>query len=851
MGGRNRLLNFRHTKAGTLDVTAPDTATLLRSLGRGMNFAPVAASREGQAEEAKPAPASGIVTQKTTQAALDASLTRLSRQSRQMYNDYGLWVLWLGIGMLEWREENGQEVSQAPLLLVPVELRPGRDRRLRLRAAEEQDRVANPALAVRLERMGIDWSPVAEADPAEPEALLATARSIAATQQGWAVRDRVILGLFSSHKEAMYQDLLQNENRILAHPLVRAIALGPDAGLPDDLLAFEPPDLDRIDEIQPPERTPLVLDADATQRRCVAAAMDGRSFVMNGPPGTGKSQTITNIIAALMHAGRSVLFVSEKAAALDVVRNRLAEVGLGDLVLALHSGDTSRKTVATELGRALTHALPGRGAATHELERARELRKALSGYAAAMNEPRQPLNRTPHDVLGRLVRLEQHDAPGLALSLEHRRAVCGLRAEDLRELLTAAHALSRAWRPAVEGAAFVWRGLVGASAPAVLAEAADALAALRVAVERRPFEGGTPAPQTLHEIQATVHTMRQGLPDAAIGTPDAAELPEDMAGQLARLADAWGAAKPGTPDEAFMLFGLTDLIDAAHRPPAHWFDPAELSRARTAGDELRRALATEGAARSAAEDVFTEAVCTAADLPEVARRFAERHRGLFARLSDQYKADREAATRVTREKVWNRKIAARLGQAVAWHQAAAEIGRLAEVHHPLLGRYTPRAAADLVVLEDALATAEHIARLSRSVERRDVLTARLSDGADGGPLPRLLTDGARAALRDWCVVVEQRVERWTAAVGALLSLFDEARRTQLAPDLLGPLDQAEQVITTLRSDPTGPEEWRAYRDAAEVLSRHHVGHLVARAVEDHVPAERFPKRPRRGRQQEP
>ncbi len=143
-----------------------------------------------------------------------------------------------------------------------------------------------------------------------------------------------MLGLFASHREAMCKDLEQNEERILAHPLVRAVALGPDAGLPDDLIGFEPPELDRIDEVQLPERTPLVLDADASQRQCIAAALEHRSFVMSGPPGTGKSQTITNLIAALMHAGRSVLFVSEKAAALDVVRNRLRGVGLGDFVLA-------------------------------------------------------------------------------------------------------------------------------------------------------------------------------------------------------------------------------------------------------------------------------------------------------------------------------------------------------------------------------------------------------------------------------------------------------------------------------------------------------------------------------------
>ncbi|MDT0310183.1 DUF3320 domain-containing protein [Streptomyces sp. DSM 44917] len=838
MGGRNRLLNFRHTKVGTLEITAPQVDGLLRSLGRGADFASLAPPA-ADAAEPKQIPGPGIVTQKATQAALDASLSRLARQSRQMYNDYGLWVLWLGIGMLEWREENAQEASQAPLLLVPVELRPGRDRRLRLHAAEDQDRVANPALGVRLDHMGIDWSPVADADPAEPEAVLAAARSIAATQEGWAVRERAILGLFSSHKEAMYQDLLQNEDRILNHPLMRAIALGPDAGLPGDLIGFEPPDIDRIDELQLPEHAPLVLDADASQRRCVAAALDGRSFVMNGPPGTGKSQTITNIIAALMHAGRSVLFVSEKAAALDVVRNRLREVGLGDLALALHSGDTSRKAVATELDRVLNHTRPVTGAAAYELVRARELREALSGYAAAMNQLRQPLNRTLHDVLGRLVRLEQREAPRLTLPLGYRSTVRGLRAESLHELHTATQALSRAWRPVVEGSAYVWRGLVGASAPAVLAEAADALTALRVAVERRPFAATAAPPRTLHDIRGTIGALRQGLP-ALTEAPRARDLPEDVAGQLARLAEAWEAAKPETPDEMFALLGLTDLIDAPHRPPAHWFDPEGLERARIAAGEFRRALAAEETARSAAEDVFTDEVRGVVDLPAMARRFAEQHRGLFARFSDQYKADREAAARLTRERVWNRKVAARLDQAVAWREAAAEVARLAQTHQSLLGRYTPRTSADLAALDDALATAERAVRQSQRVERRDTLADHLADGADGGPLPRLLADAARAALRDWCAIAEQRAERWAAAAGHLLALFDDARLPQLAPDLLGPLDQAEQVLNALQADPTGPEEWRAYRDAMDVLSRHGVGHLVARAVEDHVPADRFP-----------
>ena len=99
----------------------------------------------------------------------------------------------------------------------------------------------------------------------------------------------------------------------------------------------------------------MVLDADASQRAAIAAALDGRSFVLDGPPGTGKSQTIANMIGAALHAGKTVLFVSEKAAALDVVRDRLAGAGLGAYLLELHSHQAARKQVAASLGQGAGH----------------------------------------------------------------------------------------------------------------------------------------------------------------------------------------------------------------------------------------------------------------------------------------------------------------------------------------------------------------------------------------------------------------------------------------------------------------------------------------------------------------
>ncbi|MFF3686192.1 DUF3320 domain-containing protein [Streptomyces sp. NPDC002187] len=839
MGGRNRLLNFRHTRTASLEITSPGAGALLANLIKGWDFASVAedaADGEGATGDGRVRP--GLVTQKTTQAALDSALYQLRQKSGQMFNDYGLWVLWLGVGMLDWREDGAQESSSAPLILVPVEIRRDSHRRCRLYLADEQDRAHNPALSVKLERIGVDWTPVTAADPTDLPAVLSAARKVAAGLKGWSVDERVVLSLFASHREAMYQDLQQNEEQILGHPLVRAVALGPDADLPGDLIGFEPPELDRIDDVQLPERTPLVLDADASQRQCIAAALDNRSFVMSGPPGTGKSQTITNMIAALMHAGRSVLFVSEKAAALDVVRNRLRGVGLGDFVMALHSGDTSKKAVATELARVLTTEARVTGAAEHELERARKLREELSSYAAAMNETREPLQRTLHDVLGRLVLLEQAGTPQLPLSAKNAKTVRTLSAGALQELAAAAQAISRAWRPAAEGESFAWRGLVGASAHQVVAEVSDALEALKAATGRRPFSATHDEARSVRELQQSVRVLRAGLPDHS-ASPDAA-LPDDVVGQLAELADLFGMPKPEGPEAAFALCELADLTKADHRPPSGWCDAATSREAHSAAEEVREALNEETRARTAAEDVFVEETLQAAELPALAGRFADQHRGLMARFSAQYKADRAAVAALTRNGTWHKSLVGRLEHALAWHNAAAAVTRLADRHTALLGRWTPRTHESLDGLDRALATADRIAELSRDAELRDRIVGRLADGADTDPLPTLLAENVRRSLGTWCAIATGRAERWSRAVGALFELFDADRVTQLSPSLLGTFDQAQQVVDVLLADPHGPDEWYAYRDGLAVLARHGADDLVANAAERAIGPHQLP-----------
>ncbi|GGL77344.1 hypothetical protein GCM10010095_73100 [Streptomyces anthocyanicus] len=490
---RNRLLNYqRRSSSAGMDLVEPGLAGVLEGLSQGCTFSVVrdekpddettgsapaivaktAGSISGARGIDTPASRAGVgggrpgvqlKTSKTTQVEQVRHLRRLALVAREKFNDYGLWVLHLGVGFLDWTPATSAEKSfSSPLVIVPVVLERRRGDSYVLKINTDEEPSLNPALAIKMGELGIEWPRVDQVDHRDIPELLARVRHAVAGVRGWKVTNRVVLDTFNSSKEVMYRDLLDNAARVQASALVRAIGLGADSGIASGTFAFDPVDTDRIDEVQPPENAPLVLDADSSQRQCVAAALEGRSFVMDGPPGTGKSQTITNMIAGLLEQGRTVLFVSEKAAALDVVRNRLGDLGLDDYVLALHSNNMGRKQVAQELGQALQ--APRRtspGSAQADLNRARQLRKELSGYAAAMNEIRPGLDASLHDVLGRISLLDDSHplppAPGFDAA--------AFSAERLGQATVAARQVSRSWRPAAEGTAFSWYGLTATGEP--------------------------------------------------------------------------------------------------------------------------------------------------------------------------------------------------------------------------------------------------------------------------------------------------------------------------------------------------------------------------------------------------
>jgi very-short-patch-repair endonuclease len=544
MSRRNRLLYFKHSASASLEIVSPGAAEVLDKLARStssywnFNYPP-----EDDQSPRPPKDTELVIADKTAKQ-IDNALRQLERKSNQDFVDKGLWVLYLGLGMLNWTEApNYDETAAAPLVLVPVTIaRDSLREPFRLRRTDD-DPVINPALTVKLEAdFDLRLPNLDVFETGGFKTVLDEVAELTKNRKGWSVNERVVLGTFTFQKEAMYRDLLDNEGGIAEHPMVQLLAAGqkaPSAGSFD----FEPVADETLDSRVPPEDLVSVRDANATQRACVIAARDGRSFVMDGPPGTGKSQTITNIIAELLHVGKTVLFVSEKAAALDVVYDRLRESKLEDFVLRLHSHNATRKAVASELGRALT-TRPQASSAFTDARRTElvKRRQALSNYAQAMNEVRQPLGRSLHDVLGEIARL--HRVPQAPIPDGFGRQLSQPR---LTQLLDAAAELGRAWGPVLRGERFLWRDLRDTS-----------MSASRQSELERMLNNTRSALRELHERT------------------------EAIDGEL-------GVGWYESPEDASKLLDLVTLLDDRPTIPVTWLTQADMSAINQRCSELSEA----------------------------------------------------------------------------------------------------------------------------------------------------------------------------------------------------------------------------------------------------------------------
>ncbi len=346
---------------------------------------------------------------------LDRRLLGLYTDATASFQEQGVNVLYLAIGFLKWFEADDPQTPRfAPLLIIPVRLeRAGAGSRFNL-VYTGDDIESNLTLRTRLKMdFGINLpAPPEEMEDLVPSMYLKQVAEAVKDQKTWEVLpDDMVLWFFSFTKLLMYRDLdpahWPEDNQLTDRPLIRAL-LG-------EGFAAAPPlveDGQRFDHLLSPASTSHVIDCDSSQSLVVAEASMGRNLVIQGPPGTGKSQTITNLIAAAVKSGKTILFVAEKMAALEVVKRRLEKVGIGDICLELHSDKLNKKVVLAEIERVLKLGEPLASPELAEtVARLTLVRDELNQHVDRMHTEIAPSGLTPYQVLTELIRLRAEGAP--------------------------------------------------------------------------------------------------------------------------------------------------------------------------------------------------------------------------------------------------------------------------------------------------------------------------------------------------------------------------------------------------------------------------------------------------------
>lgn len=476
---RNKLLFFSAGRKSTLQITDPSFAEVFTKLvmeGKKIGFSAPESPDEDSSGGGSVSPSDNpeqqdfwkdsrgrmpkeLSTSVKDPDLLNSILRNLYRRSTSDFKERGIRTLHVTFGMLEWRDTETSDIVRSPLLLLPCELyRESPNSPYELIPAEvEADVILNPALQVKLwNDFRIELPPVPK--DWEEESLQAYFEQVKARirRQEWELSDESWIGLFSFHKLVIYKDLDVHGELIKKHPIIQRLSKEPSVNDCADGLLCDPRELDNLIK---PATSYLVADADSSQLACIEAVKKGTNLVIHGPPGTGKSQTITNLFAECIAAGKSVLFVSEKMAALEVVYKRLRNANLGHYCLELHSQKANKREVVQELYRCYQESLQPKVAITEaEIERLVERQKQLSEYVEAIHRVRPPLNQSAFDVLWEIAGLRL-----VPFVVARGMAPENLTPSRLNVAVSLAEQLQRVWKVVTEGEDFPWRGCVEAS----------------------------------------------------------------------------------------------------------------------------------------------------------------------------------------------------------------------------------------------------------------------------------------------------------------------------------------------------------------------------------------------------
>lgn len=320
--------------------------------------------------------------------ALHRTLTTLYRTSRLSLEENGVNTVYLAVGFLKWFEtQSSTRPRYAPIILLPIEIvRKSAAKGYVIRSRDEETMINITLLEMLRQDFGIAVSGL---DPlprdesgVDVAKIFNVIRRVIMSKSGWDVEELAVIGNFAFSKFIMWNDIHNNASKLSRNKIVASLISGRREWTDGDVDSVA----DDLDKAYPAGKVALPIGADSSQFEAICAAVDEKSFILHGPPGTGKSQTITNIIANALYNGKKVLFVAEKMAALQVVQRRLESIGLAPFCLELHSNKAKKSTVLEQLKRT-TEVVKRRSdeAFAIKAEQINALRSELNGYVESLH----------------------------------------------------------------------------------------------------------------------------------------------------------------------------------------------------------------------------------------------------------------------------------------------------------------------------------------------------------------------------------------------------------------------------------------------------------------------------------
>lgn len=405
---RNSLLNFR-ANAGKVQFMTADLPKLEDEISRGEDFkimplphdfiATVTDSKIFEIENEKDmitAIAESEFKSKRlrtflTDLELEKTLKKLHRQARVSLEENGANTLYLALGFLRWFETDlSERIRYAPLILIPVDIiKKIQNKSYSLRIRDEEIQMNITLLEMLRQDFGINitgLNPLPQDESGvDMQLVFNTVRQGIMSKRNWDIEEFAFLGQFSFNQFIMWNDIRNNSDLLKENKVVSSLISGKIQWTPENIY-IAPKELD--DKVTPSDMA-VPTSADSSQLAAIYEASQGQTFVLHGPPGTGKSQTITNMIANALYNGKSVLFVAEKMAALSVVQKRLEKIGLAPFCLELHSNKAQKKAVLNQLEKTLA---VGSVKSPEEYatvaENLRAIRNELNGVMDELHKPR-------------------------------------------------------------------------------------------------------------------------------------------------------------------------------------------------------------------------------------------------------------------------------------------------------------------------------------------------------------------------------------------------------------------------------------------------------------------------------